>query len=101
MNFLNNYPAASSVDVFGTNDWKGDKDDPNTLFGKFKLGYVKFKRENYEEKELVSYANVFMGQELDMGITVYKKVNGEFKALSFKEETDSRNRNRFKITICE
>jgi hypothetical protein len=101
MNFLNNYPAASSVDVLGTNDWKGDKKNTNTLLGKFTSAYGEFTGEKYEEKEIVSYANVYMAQEFDMGITVYKKVNGEFKAMSFKEETDSRNRNRFKITICE
>ncbi|HML57050.1 MAG TPA: hypothetical protein PKA85_01665 [Ferruginibacter sp.] len=98
--FLINYPPDSSVDVGGTNDWLGDEEESSTFYGQFIQAYKEFKKAGYPEKDWENYANVYMAHQLNMGITIYKKVDGVFKALNFVEETNSEGEINYRITIC-
>lgn len=53
-----------------------------------------------QSKTGINYANVYMAHQLNMGITIYKKVDGVFKALNFVEETNSEGEINYRITIC-
>jgi len=102
--WANPHNAQDSIIDNGTNghlnNWAGSVKDKKSLYKQFKNAYDEFKKEGYPIEYCEDYANVYMMQQLNMGIKFYRKVNGVFKELNFTI-VNINGKDHYRITISK
>ncbi len=99
-------PMDSAAQAPPLNNWSTTfkLSDGTTLYDKWKYwaAYL-YQKHHYQKEDIEAYANVlFTALNLDAGIKLYKKVNGQFKELNYQFITDATGKPiDIKITICQ
>jgi hypothetical protein len=104
--FLANNPLDSVIqtnpNLPNVNNWRGDSTKPTSFFNRFEKAVSRFRKEGYPERLLNTYANVYILDQLNLGIKLQTLVNGSFKELKFEKAIDPiTGVEHYKIKICE
>ena len=83
------------------NNWAGDEFVEKSLYGQYFNAYNNFISEGYAKDYAEDYANVYMIDNLNMGIKMYKKESGQFKELNTSVITDSTGKDHYKVKECQ
>ena len=103
--FFNAHPKDSTVQGAPVNDWSNSTKNSatkQTLYQDyFKIMVGMFNNEHYPLSMIQTYANVRVFGELNTGVKVFIKQDGQFKQLSYETSIDATGIEHTKIKICQ